>query len=77
MAEGSIIDLLLLADAQYFVGQFSSAFSLIAFDLSVARYSIHSLYWYKSTNTDTALRPSLFRCYALSLLALLVHKYKY
>ncbi len=44
MAEGSIIDLLLLADAQYFVGQFSSAFSLIAFDLSVARYSIHSLY---------------------------------
>ncbi len=53
MEEGSIIDLLLLTDVQYLVGQFSSAFSLLAFDLSVVRYSIYSLYLYKSTNTDT------------------------
>ena len=33
-------------------------------------YSVHLLYWNKSTNTDTVYRP-------LSLLALLVQKYKY
>jgi hypothetical protein len=33
----SLVDLFLLADAAYFVGQFSSAFSLLALELSAAR----------------------------------------
>ena len=57
------------------------------------RYSVYLLYWYKSTNTDTAKRtPALQRETAaerlrlatelrelkvLSLLALLVQKYKH
>ncbi len=51
--------------------------------LALARCEVYSLYWYKSTNTDRPLnqqtsRPPLARAtLELSLLALLVQKYKY
>ncbi len=44
----------------------------------LAGYSVYLLYWYKSTNTDRSFPPQQNKAGGvLSLLALLVQKYKY
>ncbi len=42
--------------------------------LPAPRYSLHWLYWYKSTNTDAGDAP---RAQVLIIVALLAQKYKY